>query len=115
MTRPADTKDSNLSDALRAALELESRRDYGAAARLLDEALTQKPEGEPKVESVLRFQALMLRSELAMALNELGEARGILAEARQIPLRPIDRESLSSELRKADDLEVFLTHRGCAG
>jgi hypothetical protein len=108
MTPPPD---SLLSEALRTAMELESRRDFVAAARLLDDAVSREPEAP----SVLRFQALMLRAELAMTQNDLGEARGILSEARQIPLRPADRESLSSELRKADDLEVFLTHRGCAG
>jgi hypothetical protein len=102
---------SKLSDALQAAMKLEARRDYASAAQLLDDALTGEPEAQP----ILRFQALMLRSEIAMAQNELGEARGILSEARQVPLSPADRESLSTELGKADDLEVFLTHRGCAG
>jgi ATP/maltotriose-dependent transcriptional regulator MalT len=108
MTPPISSK---LSEALHAALKLEARRDYSSAAQLLDDALTKEPEAQP----ILRFQALMLRSEIAMAQNELGDARGILAEAKQIPLSPADRESLSTELDKADALEVFLTHRGCAG
>ena len=63
----------------------------------------------------LRFQALLLRADLAVSLNELVEGRGVLAEARQIRLSADEREALAPDLRRADDLESFFTHRGCAG
>lgn len=101
----------DLSHALREATWLESRREYATAAALLDAALySQGISPAP-----LRFRALVLRAELAVSLNAGGEARGILAEARQLHLDGAERESLETEMRRADDLEVFLTHRGCAG
>ena len=103
--------DTPLSKALAEATALESRREYAEAARLLDDAVA-RDQGAP---APLRFQALVLRTDLAISMNDLGEGRGILAEARQIRLSAEERESLSADLRRADDLEAFFTHRGCAG
>jgi hypothetical protein len=100
-----------LSKALADATLLESRREYAEAAKILDEATT-RDKGAPAPQ---RFLALLLRTDLAISLNDLGEGRGILAEARQIKLSAEEREALSAELRRADDLESFFTHRGCAG
>ena len=102
---------SPLESALKTATLLESRREYAEAARILDEAVTQD-KGAP---APLHFQALLLRTDLAISLNDLGAGRGILAEAKQIRLSAEERESLSADLRRADDLEAFFTHRGCAG
>lgn len=102
-----------LDHAIQQATELEAARDPGAAARILDAALEAAPEADP----ALRFRALLLRAELAVTLNDAGGARGILADAFRA-LRNVDavaRARLSSESRRADDLEAFLTHRGCAG
>ena len=107
----------DLSDTLATALALESRRAYEEAAQLLDAALVGSP-GSPGIleaPAPLRFRALLLRADLAVSMNDLGPSLGILAEAKQIRLTAEEREALSSELRRADDLEVFLTHRGCAG
>jgi hypothetical protein len=100
-----------LSTALSEALALETRRAYAEAARLLDEALTR----DGQAPASLRFQALVLRTDIAVSLNDLGEGRGILAEARQIRLSAGEREALAADMRRADDLEAFFTHRGCAG
>jgi hypothetical protein len=108
---PPENQTRTLSQALELAKELEVQRHYEAAARILENALSENMSGSTTV----RFQALLLRADLAISLNDLGEARGILAEAGQVPLSPQDRESLASDLRRFDDLEVFLTHRGCAG
>ena len=102
---------SVLSEALPLALALESQRTFGDAAKLLDASLANEPEAP----APLRFKALVLRSDLAVSLNDLGEGRGILAEARQIRLTAEDRTTLAADLRRADDLESFFTHRGCAG
>jgi hypothetical protein len=101
----------NLQAALTEAATLEATGNRDAATRILDNALLKEPDGSPS----LRFRALVLRADLAVSLNDLIEARGILAEAGQVPLSPADRESLAADLRRFDDLEVFLTHRGCAG
>ena len=102
---------TTLAASLDAAASLESRRAYAEAAELLDVAMTQDKEAP----APLRFQALILRTDLAVSLNDLGMGRGILAEARQIRLSAGERESLAADLRRADDLEAFFTHRGCAG
>ena len=105
-----------LESALKTATLLESRREYAEAARILDEAVTlDKGAPAPQRFQALLFQALLLRTDLAISLNDLGAGRGILAEAKQIRLSAEERESLSADLRRADDLEAFFTHRGCAG
>jgi hypothetical protein len=102
---------TTLESALKTATLLESRRAYAEAAKVLDEAMTQNVEAPAHQ----RFQALLLRTDLAISLNDLGAGRGILAEAKQIRLSAEEREALSADLRRADDLESFFTHRGCAG
>ena len=106
-SRPSET----LTVAITEATKLESRRAFAEAATMIDEAIRLNKEAPAS----LRFKALLLRSDLAISLNDLGEGRGILAEAKQIKLSAQDRESLAVELRRADDLETFFTHRGCAG
>jgi hypothetical protein len=101
----------DLHAALLSALQLEARRDYSAAADILDEA-AKNGDGSP---ALLRFRVLLLRADLAVNLDDLGTARGVLSEARQIRLTAGEKDALDAELRRADDLEVFLTHRGCAG
>lgn len=110
-TEGISTGDKELEDAFARAVALDRTRDHAGAARLLDEVLA-RTRGAPAPR---RFAALVLRADLAVSLNELIEARGILAEARQIMLTPAEREGMAADLRRADDLEVFLTHRGCAG
>lgn len=111
MTFPEDAAGDSLAHALITARLQDARREHAAAARTLDAALNPACAAS----AALRFQALVLRADLAVSLDALGEALGILAEAKQVPLGPSDRESLGSDLRRVDDLEVFLTHRGCAG
>jgi ATP/maltotriose-dependent transcriptional regulator MalT len=99
-----------LQTALASTAALEAR-DPGEAARLLDEALAEDTEsGSP-----LRFRALVVRADLACTLGNLIESRGILAEARQIRLDAEGKREASGEIDRADALETFLTHRGCAG
>jgi hypothetical protein len=57
----------------------------------------------------------VVRADLACALGDLIESRGILAEARQIRLDAKAKAEAVLELDRADALETFLTHRGCAG
>ncbi len=107
MSLPAET----LVAALAAAVRLDAARDRAGAISLLDAAL----ESTENEAGATRFKALLLRAEFAVDTGDLIDARGWLAQARQIRLGAAGREGLSSELRRADDLEAFLTHRGCAG
>jgi hypothetical protein len=99
--------ESLLADAAR----LDHARAYQQAAGLLDDGLA----AHPRAAASVRFRALVLRADIAVSLNDLIEARGILADAKREPLTKADREALSADLRRVDDLEAFLTHRGCAG
>lgn len=100
-----------LSQTFSQALALEATRRTGEAARLLDEGLAADLEAAP----ALRFRALVVRADLACTLGDLIESRGILAEARQIRLDAAGKQEAAGEIDRADALETFLTHRGCAG
>lgn len=102
---------SSLSDTFQEALRLEARREHAAAATALDIALVE----DERASAVVRFRALVVRADLACTLGDLIESRGILAEARQIRLDAAGKAEASGELDRADALETFLTHRGCAG
>jgi hypothetical protein len=108
---PSPAASAPLRAALDQAVALDARRAHAEAARLLDEAVSAHPEAA----APLRFQALLLRTDLAVSLNDLVEGRGILAEARQIRLTADEREAIAADLDRAGDLEAFFTHRGCAG
>lgn len=117
-SKPPDQDDSSpivsVSDFTSIFLEavrLDRARDHAGAARLLDDGL----KTHERAPAPLRFQALVLRADVAVAMDELIEARGVLAEAKQVALCADDRELLGADLRRVDDLEAFLTHRGCAG
>src|SRR5690606_25693077 len=73
---------ASLPRPLAEAEGLDRARDHAGAAVLLDEGLARHG-GAP---APLRFRALVLRADLAVSLNDLIEARGILAEARQVAL-----------------------------
>lgn len=100
-----------LSETLVEAAALESKRLHAEAAALLDAALS----AHAHAPAAARFRALVVRADLACTLGDLIEGRGILAEARQIRLDAQDKAEASSEIDRADALEAFLTHRGCAG
>ena len=112
--------EARLKAALNDALRLDAARDRVGAAAALDAALddleTVGAESDRAAATPgTRFRALLLRAELATDAGDLIGARGWLAEARQIRLPAEESEALSTESRRADDLETFLTHRGCAG
>lgn len=100
-----------LETALAEALRLDAARDRAGAIPVLEAAL----HSAANESAATRFKALLLRAELAADAGELIDARGWLAEARKIRLGLEEREELGAELRRGDDLESFLTHRGCAG
>lgn len=99
----ADT--TKLIKVLRAANTLaDSKGDFEAAAKILDAALAQD---EP-TPAVHRVQALILRAEIAISMDDQLLAGRLLGEARQIPLHDEDRTVLAEDLQRADDLEQAL-------
>lgn len=108
--QPAPTDDSKtdkegqtkLSRATQAADWLvEAQGDFAKAAQTLDKALAQK-EPVPPVHLV---QALVLRTGLAISLDDKALARTLLTQVRQIKLEAHERDALAAELQRADDLE----------
>jgi hypothetical protein len=53
-------------------------------------------------------QALVLRAAVAVNLDDKALARTVLSKVRQMPLEAHDRDTLSAELQRADDLEQML-------
>lgn len=106
---------SSLETALAHVLRLDAAPDKtrtrAEAMQILEDALETDGNDAPAI----RFKALLLRAELAADSGDLIAARGWLAEARQVRVSAEAREALPTEMRRADDLEAFLTHRGCAG
>jgi hypothetical protein len=111
--QPAPTEDSEpkkegqtkLSRATQAADWLvEAEGDFAKAAQMMDKALAQK-EPVPPVHLV---QALVLRAGLAISLDDKALARTFLTQVRQIELEAHERDALTAELQRADDLEKLI-------
>jgi hypothetical protein len=115
------SSENPLERAFAEATRLDAARDRAGAAAVLEAALDEAGEAgdagpaHGSIPAGSRFKALLLRAELATDSGDLIGARGWLAEARQVHLNVEERGALSTESRRADDLETFLTHRGCAG
>jgi hypothetical protein len=75
-----------------------------SAAKILDIAL------EKYKDDKLTFvaQALLIRAELAIDLEESEKARSTLSELRQLALAEEDRAALSIELARAEELEKMV-------
>lgn len=99
---------SKLARATHAAdLLVEAEGNFQAAAQMLDKALANEQSASP----AQRFQALVLRVALAVSMDDLSLAQTLAAEARQITLTDAEREPLSAELQRLDDLEAVLRER----
>lgn len=105
--KPTSQKEAStkLSRAFVAAdLLTNSKGDYPAAAKMLDAALAHD---EP-APAVLRLQALVLRAELAINMDDPQLAGSLLDKVRQIPIQDDERAALIDELERANDLEQML-------
>lgn len=101
----AKTDSTKLSRAIRGADFLsETKADFASAAKMLDTALASD---DPATDSQ-RVQALVLRSSLAINLNDLPHAKQLLEQMRQIDLSDEQRENLAEELQRAADLEALV-------
>jgi hypothetical protein len=102
---PQKPESSRLTKAIDAAgLLADSKGDDRAAAKLLDAALAQWGNA-PAVE---RVQALVARAALAIRLDDLPAARGLLADVQEMSLTEADRDSLGETLQYADELAALL-------
>src|SRR5690606_38828408 len=87
-----------LTDILHEAMRLDPARAHARVAHpLYDNLNTYRDAPAPP-----RFQALVLRAEVAVSLQELLEPRGALAEARQVALTVTARASLAAPIPRAD-------------
>lgn len=77
-----------------------SREDPAAAARVLDPVL----DDARSAPSTVRVRALVLRAEIAAALDDPAGARGLLAEVVDTPLTDAERSAVADDLATADDL-----------
>ncbi len=87
-----------------AAVLANSKGDYAAAAKLLDTALVRD---EP-VSAIERVRALVLRAEVALALDDRALAGKLLADVDQAALEADERVALMDELERAADLAQIL-------
>lgn len=101
----SEVTSTKLARALPAAeLLAHSKADYATAAKVLDKSLSYD---EP-VSNIHYIQALVLRAELAIAMNDHVIARKMLTDIRQIILSNEEQTLLSSELQRVEDLEKML-------
>jgi catechol 2,3-dioxygenase-like lactoylglutathione lyase family enzyme len=95
---------TKLSRALNAATLLSDAGQDEKAVKMLDAALAD----DGTETSAQRVQARVYRAGLAITMNDHGLARALLNEIRELPLEAGERETLTSELERADDLEHML-------
>jgi len=100
-----DAPRSRLEKALdAAALLMDSKADPETAAHVLDGALAVADD-EP---AALLVRARILRADAALALGDDALAASLLDEVASATLEPDDRDVLTDELARADDLRRTL-------
>lgn len=77
-----------------------SKGDAAQGAKILDHALSKETPAGPAEH----YRALVLRSDLALQLDDPATARRLLAEAAGLELSSAEREGLADELSRAVDL-----------
>ncbi len=95
---------TRLSRAITGADFLIEKGDFTAAAKLLDASLAHD---DPAPDSQ-RVQALILRANVAVNLNDPALANSLLEQMRAIVLETDERAALASEFQTAADLEHML-------
>ncbi|MFS0722474.1 hypothetical protein [Paenibacillus sp. 1P07SE] len=82
-----------------------SKEDYKAALKVLDRLLDHLPDD---LSPAKRFQALVLRADLAMLTEDPDHVQALLPAIRQIDTRAIDPATIEVELQKLADLQQAL-------
>ena len=97
---------SRLERALGAAVLLaDSKFDAPAAVKVLETAMA----ADEPAPAAVRVQALILRADLAVRMDEPERGRTFLADARAIELSANDRDAIADDLDRAADLEDVLS------
>jgi catechol 2,3-dioxygenase-like lactoylglutathione lyase family enzyme len=100
-TETSKETQSKLSRATQAADWLvELHADFDAAAKMLNKALADDEPAPP----THRVKALVLRASVAISQNDNPLAAKTLSDARQITLTDDERDSISNDLQRMDDL-----------
>ncbi len=101
---PAKSTATKLSRALHAADLLAEHGDFAAAAKMLDAALAH----DDPAPASQRVQALILRANVAINMNDLPLAHRLLIQMRQIVLTEEEYATLTEAFQNAADLESLL-------
>lgn len=100
-----DEPPTGLAKLLETAVRLgDTKGDFPAAAKLLDTALERFADASP----LERVPALVFRAELALAMEDPGTARAVLARIAGLDLGEADRSALDADLARARDVEAEL-------
>lgn len=84
-----------------------AKDDMQSAIKVLDSMLSKNKD----LSIVLRYQALVLRADLAFSLDDLTLANMLLIEAKQLPMSVEELNQVSTETRKMDEIFIHL-HKG---
>jgi catechol 2,3-dioxygenase-like lactoylglutathione lyase family enzyme len=87
-----------------AALLGDSKGDHPAAAKLLDRILAS----EATRSATEQVQALVLRADMAIRMDDRARAERLLGDARKIQLTSEDRAAIGDDLRRAEELAEAL-------
>ena len=100
-----DTSLEGLEKAIAKAIRFrEFKEEVDSAAKILDIALEKYKDDKP----YFLTQALVLRAELAIDMEESEKAKTLLNQLRQLNLSEEDRTALSEEFERVEDLEKML-------
>lgn len=78
----------------------DSKLDLSGAAKILDVALERYPDEA----TILIARALLLRTEIALDVEETATASASLQKLRELPLSEAERASLSSEIERLSEI-----------
>ncbi|XID94972.1 hypothetical protein ACF3MZ_10845 [Paenibacillaceae bacterium WGS1546] len=81
-----------------------SKEDASAAAKVLDAAFAKHTEAP----SILRFKALVLRADVATALDDHNTATKVLHEAKQVPLTDSEQEAVEETRKRMLEIEIAM-------
>jgi hypothetical protein len=103
--RSEDTSLVGLEKAIAKAIRFrEFKEEPENAAKILDIALEKYKDDKP----FFLAQALLLRAEIAIDLEETEKAKSFLSQLRELALSEEDRANLQSEFERLDELEKML-------
>ena len=105
--KPSGELSTKLSRAIRAAsLLVDAKGDFSNAGIMLDKALEKSDSNDSIIE---RVKAWVLRTIIAMNMNDKALAETYQRKIRQLVLTNEEESALEDELQRLDELEEWLT------